>query len=128
MKEGGNKPHYQPDQIPAPHQRGEGIRGVPPPQGEQAKPLQEGGERKKRRYLVKHPNETFEEYHIRYHQEHARRKIEDAERREKKLNYYRDRYKRFKEQRQAASAQQEEEQQPTEAVQIFPSPREGQPS
>jgi hypothetical protein len=34
------QPHYQPDQSQAPHQRGEGIRGVPPP-SEPAKPQQE---------------------------------------------------------------------------------------
>jgi hypothetical protein len=39
------QPHYQPDRTQAPHQRGEGIRGVPPPpQGEQAKPQQESVE------------------------------------------------------------------------------------
>lgn len=38
MKE---QPRYQPDQTQAPQQRGEGIRGIPPPQGEQSQPQQE---------------------------------------------------------------------------------------
>lgn len=46
---GGERPRREPtpsqagrpDQIQAPHQRGEGIRGVPPPHGVQAKPQQE---------------------------------------------------------------------------------------
>jgi hypothetical protein len=36
----------RPDEKQAPHLRGEGIRGVPPPQGEQAQPQQERGERR----------------------------------------------------------------------------------
>jgi hypothetical protein len=115
----------RPEQTQAPHLRGEGTRGVPPPLGEPAKPKQEGGEHKKRRYLVWHPKaETLEEYAIRFRQEHARRKIEDTEKKRKyHREYQRDRRKRLKEQRQAASAQQEGEQ-PTGAIQIFPSPRE----
>jgi hypothetical protein len=39
------QPQYHPDQTQAPHQRGEGIRGVPPPHDEQGKSQQGSPER-----------------------------------------------------------------------------------
>jgi hypothetical protein len=150
-REGGGAPKgdprpseaKRPDQKQTPQQRGEGISGVPPPQGEPAKPPQERGEgspldvnrqeqqspeaqnRKPRTRIVYNPRkETKEEYMKRFLQAYEQKE-------EKRLTYQREymrRYrKRLREQHQTTSAQETQEQS-AEAIQIFPSSIEAKQS
>jgi hypothetical protein len=131
MKE---QPHYQPDQIPAPHQRGEGIRGVPPPLEQKIVYTQEHYDRDQqeksqlRHRFIRSSDDDGEKWKTIGWNRGLFKQIREIERRQKR--YIREQEKKEKEKRRAARLERkalpeadaaERTQSQSEPKQIFPS-------